>query len=231
MPLASDILALRDRTLDDQVAAYDYHSDTVRAWNLVGETIVAGGDLSSDNPVTGTKTSSVALAVKAERYVSEQLAEATFQQFLALFESFVFDLIRLWLTAYPRSLGRKTIDYRTILDLPDKAAITDLIVTRELIEIAYQRPAAWFAYLEEKANLGYPTPGEIERIAEAKATRDLLTHNRGFVNATYIAKAGPLARSALGERIEVAGPYHREVWDLLHHVVAAVGSAAAAKAS
>jgi len=47
-----------------------------------------------------------------------------------------------------------------------------------LNEVLYERPAEWFAYLQEKVKLGCPSAVEIERIAEAKATRDALIHNR-----------------------------------------------------
>ena len=137
MPLKDDIQALRDRTIAELVEAHDYYHESKRVWEFAAASVVNGQQINADNPVTGTKTPPAALRIKAERYVAEQLAEATFQQFLAIFEAFVFDLIRLWLTAYPRRLGKKSVEYRTILDLPDKAAITDLIVTRELVEVAY----------------------------------------------------------------------------------------------
>jgi hypothetical protein len=63
------------------------------------------------------------LADKAVRYMAEQLAEATFQQFIAIFENFCFDLLRLWLLAYPRNLIGKKVDFKAVLDAPDKDAI------------------------------------------------------------------------------------------------------------
>lgn len=56
--------------------------------------------------------------------MAEQLAEATFQQFIAIFENYFFDLLRLWLMAYPQSLVGKKVDFKAILDAPDKDAIT-----------------------------------------------------------------------------------------------------------
>ena len=53
--------------------------------------------------------------------MSEQLAEATFQQFISTFENFFFDLLRLWLMAYPRNLIGKKVDFKDVLDEPDKA--------------------------------------------------------------------------------------------------------------
>ena len=124
-------------------------------------------------------------------------------------------------------MRRKTIDFGTILGLPDKQAITAQIVEQEINQTAYRRVSEWFAALQ----LGCPTPDEVERIAEAKATRDLIGHHRGVVNATYQFKAGRLARYAEGERVEVINPYHRDISELLRKVVSAMVASAAAKAS
>ena len=50
------------------------------------------------------------------------------------------------------------VDFKTILELPDKDAITGLGVRKELNEVLYDPPKAWFAYLEDKAKLGCPGP-------------------------------------------------------------------------
>src|SRR5206468_2578675 len=110
------------------------------------------------------------------------------------FENFFFDLLRLWLLAYPQSLAGKQVDFKAVLEAPDKDAIALLVVNKELNELLYDRPAAWFAYLEGKAKLGCLTSDEIDRFAEAKASRDVLVHNRGVATKTYESKAGKQAR-------------------------------------
>ena len=57
---------------------------------------------------------------------------------------------------------------------------------RELNELKYDRPMAWFDYLNRIVKLGCPTVEEIERFAEMKAARDLLIHNSGIVNFRYV---------------------------------------------
>jgi hypothetical protein len=171
MALSDEIRALRDRTLFDLNSAHDYYADTKNAWRFFEDVISEGRTYRSTNTATGTMTTGAELVIKSRGYVSRQLPEATFQQFIALFESFFFDLLKLWLTAYPQSLGGKKLDFKAVLEAPDKDAITELVVTREVNEVMYDRPAGWFAYLESKVNLGCPSPGEIERIAEAKASR------------------------------------------------------------
>jgi hypothetical protein len=230
MALSDEIRALRDRTLFDLNSAHDYYADTKNAWRFFEDVISEGRTYRSTNTATGTMTTGAELVIKSRGYVSRQLPEATFQQFIALFESFFFDLLKLWLTAYPQSLGGKKLDFKAVLEAPDKDAITELVVTREVNEVMYDRPAGWFAYLESKVNLGCPSPGEIERIAEAKASRDVLVHGRGVVGPTYLAKAGSLARFELGDLIEIPEPYHRQTWELTCQVVGDVSDAAIAKA-
>lgn len=229
MVLADEIRALRDRALADLDSAHDYYSDTKIAWQLVRNLIAAGHSFINRNTLTGTVTSQADLATKARGYVAEQLNEATFQQFVAIFEHFLFELLRLWLTAYPGSLGGKKLDFKLVLDSPDKDSIIALVVRKELNEVLYDRPAGWFDYLESKARLGCPSVDEIERIAEAKASRDVLVHGRGIVGKTYESKAGNLARWKDGDRISITDQYHREIWGLLRKVISDVSAAGIVK--
>ena len=230
MALSDDIRTLRDHVRDDLVSAHDYYTDTKSAWRLVHKVITSGHAFTIRNRITGTITTQAELAAKARGYVAEQLAEASFQQFIAIFENFYFELLRLWLTAYPRSLGKKTVDFKTILELPDRDAITRLVVGKELNEILYERPTEWFAYLDDKVKLGCPSPDEVGRIAEAKASRDVLAHNQGIANNIYESKATSHARFRDGERLIIPEQYHRETWELLRKVVFDVSDAAIAKA-
>jgi hypothetical protein len=229
MALADDIRALRDRVLADLNNAHDYYTETKFAWRIVHALFKAGGRFSSRNMVTGTVSTQADLASKARGYVVEQLAEATFQQFISIFENYFFDLLHLWLMAYPQNLIGKKIDFKAVLDAPDKEAITALVVNKELNEVLYDRPIAWFAYLEDKAKLGCPTSDEAERIAEAKASRDVLVHNRGVAGKIYESKAGRLARKIAGQRIDVPEHYHRETWELIRKVIVDISDAAIAK--
>ena len=226
MALPDKIRSLRDRVMADFNAVHDYYTDTKTAWSIVGEAIVAGRTFTIRNAVTGTETTQISLVSKSSGYVAKELAEATFQQFISIFESCVFDLLHLWLMAYPQNLISKKVDYKVILDAPDKDAITTHVVSREVNEITYERPSSWFSYLEDKAKLGCPTVDEIEMIAEAKATRDVLVHNRAVANRIYELKAGKFARYKDGQPIDIPDPYHHLIWELLRKVVDDVSNAA-----
>lgn len=229
MALANDIRALRDRALADLHGAHDYYTDTKIAWDIVGNFIAAGRTFSIRNMTTGTMTTQAELASKARGYVAEQLAEATFQQFISIFEYFFLDLLRFWLMAYPQSLSGKRLVFQAVLDAPDKDAITLEVVNKELNDVLRDRPTGWFKYLEDRVKLGCPTPDEIDRIAEAKASRDVLVHNRGVASKTYESKAGSLARYKNEQRIDIPEHYHRETWELLRKVITDTSSAAMAK--
>jgi hypothetical protein len=228
--LADEIRGLRDRVLADLNAAHDYYTDTKIAWGIVDQFVAAGNTFVIRNTATGTETTQTDLAGKAQGYVTQHLAEATFQQFASIFENFFSDLLRLWLLAFPRSLSAKQVDFKTILDAPDQAALTLLVVNKELNEVMHDRPTDWFAYLEKKVQLGCPTPEEIAHLAEAKASRDVLVHNRGVANEQYLVKAGPRARFQVGERIDIPEPYHRQTWELIRKMITDLSNAAIGKA-
>lgn len=103
------------------------------------------------------------------------------------------------------------------------------MVEKQVNELQYKRVKEWFEYIEKLAKLGCPSPDEIERIAEIKATRDILVHNRGIANAIYLEKSADLARFAVGERVEVSEHYHRESWQLVKQVITDVANAGCAK--
>jgi hypothetical protein len=174
---------------------------------------------------TGTVTTEAQLAAKARSYVSGVLAEATFQQFMSIFEFFFFDLLRLWLTAYPQSLEKKEVRMKIVLDASSIGAVVRSVVDKELNEVAYKRPHEWFVYLDERAKLGCPTKDEIDRISEAKASRDVLAHNRGIANKTYESKSGATARYKDGDRVEIP----EQTWELVRKVISDLSATSAAK--
>lgn len=63
--------------------------------------------------------------------------------------------------------------------------------------------------------LGCPTDDEVDALAELKATRDVLEHNAGVANDTYVRKAGKKARYAAGEYVEIDDAYHLASWQLV----------------
>ncbi|MBI2823379.1 MAG: hypothetical protein HYX69_01670 [Planctomycetia bacterium] len=229
MPLAQQIGELRDRVLGELQEIHDYYHDTTIAWRVLQQSVANGRSINAENEVTGTVTTGSDLAARAQGYVAGYLAEATFVQFVASFEIFFVELLQAWLTAYPRSLAQAELKFESVLDAPDKESVVRDVVRREVDKLAYKRPKEWFDYLAVVVKLRCPAPDEIARVAEAKASRDLLIHNRGVVTRAYILKAGDVARYTLNQRVEVSTPYHRATWELLRKVVSDLATAAIAK--
>ena len=153
------------------------------------------------------------------------LISASFQQQIALFEYFVFDAVRLVLCDEPKRLpANKKVDLAVITSATTREQIIQDLVERELNELRYKGVGDWFAYLEQYVNGVAPSAEVTSQIAEAKATRDLLVHNRGVINEVYLRKAGQLARGKIGEVVPMPPEYRAQNWRLLVQVVATVST-------
>jgi hypothetical protein len=230
MPLADEIAALRDVALADLDEAHDYYTNTKAAWRVVQRYVERGGKVRVHNRSTGGVTTEKELPAKAQQYVTEYLTAATFQQFVSVFEVFVFGVMRQWLLAYPQRLERKQIPVSVVLTAADLASVKLAAVNRELNELSYKRVREWFAYLEDLVKLGRPTADEVDRLAEIKATRDVYVHSRGTAGAVYVEKAGARKRCDAGQKLDLPEQYHRESWQLIRKVIADISAAAIAKA-
>lgn len=228
MALADDIQTLTTRTLSELAESHDYYTFTKRVWRLLQEVVDEGRKLAYLNPTTGTRVDEHVLLVRSQRFVAGNLASSSFQHFVSLFEDFIFELLRLWLAAYPASLSKKQVEIGGS-EGTDKNAIVLSVVDKELNELKYERLADWFVYLERLAKLECPTADEIEQLAEIKASRDILVHNHGIANAIYVSKSGTRARYLDGDKLDVPEQYHRESWQMINKVVRDVSIAAIAK--
>lgn len=137
------------------------------------------------------------------------------QQQVSLFENLFFDLLRILLLDRPERLSKKKqIDYEVIFNSQTKEELIWKIVDRELNEIKYKNVTEWFEYITNTIGLPKISVEKIAKLAEAKATRDILVHNAGVVNQIYINKSGDAARFKSGEIIDVSGDYTRDIWIL-----------------
>lgn len=230
MPLSDDIAALRDQILGDLAASHDYFVNTKQAWRIVQVYVDSGNTVEFQNTHTGNKVPAENLAAQAQFYVKEHLASATFQQFVSQFEDFVLGLIRLWLRAFPQRLDHRKLAASIVFAAKDIEEVRDQVIQQQVLDIAYRSLPDWFAFLQDLVNLNHPSKEEIENLAEIKASRDVLVHNRGVVNSIYVDKAGARKHFDVGTKLEVPEPYHLGYWDLLRKVVSEVAADAIAKA-
>lgn len=230
MSLKSDVEALGDVTVAGLAAAHDHFVYTKKLWRIVDvEVRRRGRKIVLSNTVTGTRLTELDLLPVAQASVNDYLPSATVQQFVSLTETFLTDLVRLWLTAFPAHL-KGQVDVQTVVAAPDKAAILRLLVDQYVVSMGYKRPAEWFKQLNTIVSLNLPADAEIEQFAEFKASRDVLVHNRGVVTQLYLDKAGARARAALGQPLDLPDPYLHDGWRLCRKIVVDIGTAAAMKA-
>src|SRR6185312_11532269 len=138
MPLSADIEALRDRVLADLAAAHDYYTNTKQAWRVVQLYVDSGETVQFFNAHTGNEVPAADLPDRAQFYVTEYLAAATFQQFVSLFEDFVLGLIRLWLRAFPQKLGKRTLTAAVVFEAKDIDQVREQIIQQQVLDIAYK---------------------------------------------------------------------------------------------
>jgi hypothetical protein len=229
MPAADDIRSLAERANRDLDAVHDFFEHSKVVWLFFPESVNAGYKLTFTNPATGTTADQDAMLRLAPHYTSQYLAFFTFRQFVSIFEAFLFDLLRLVLLHNPWQLGRKELRLADVLAARDRDEIILGAINKELNERKYEKLQDWFEYLNKAVSLGCPSAEEIDTLAEVKATRDIIEHNAGLVNETYVRKAGNKARYAPGARVEITDSYHLDSWRLIRKVVTEVSAAAAGK--
>ncbi len=228
MAVADEIDALALRAKNDLDDLFNFGAHIHLIWRHFKVWVHQGNTLKSKNVKIGTVVTEQDLIKLYTRYRMAYLLGLSFVQLATLFEAFLFDFIRLLLTNDPRHLAqKKQIEVGVALSAADRGALVLLVAERELNELKYDRPKAWFDYMGKIVKLGCPTEDEIERIAEMKAARDLLIHNSGIVNKTYLDEAGTKARDyAVGDEVVIDRPYFDDCWALAKKMVDDIAAAA-----
>jgi len=225
--VADEIDALAARTQTDLDDLFNFGTQNDLIWNDFEVWVRKGHTLKARIVETGTEVAEQDLINLYPRYRTTYLQGLSFVQLTTVFEAFLFDFLQLLLTHDPRHLAqKKQIEVGVALSAADRDALVLLIAERELNELKYDRPKAWFDYLNRIMKLGCPTDDEIERIAEMKAARDLLIHNSGIVNQTYRDKAGTKARYVVGDKLVIDRPYFDDCWVLAKKLVDDIAAAA-----
>jgi hypothetical protein len=246
MPLPNDVRDLADRILGRLDEARDFYLHTRQAWRVVQQLAHEGRPVGIVETASGQDVAATDLEAMAQRYVTVHLSGSAFKGLSSLLEDWMIGLGRLWLTAYPVQLNAASNDaserprsqrqeiqipLSDILDAADRDAILGVVIERVLRDLAHQRPAVWFRFLDNRVNLGCPDETQRSALYEMKAARDVLEHNRGLVGEDYREKAGPAARYAVGETIQIEEPYLLQRFELLRDVLKAMADAAVRKSS
>ena len=122
----------------------------------------------------------------------------------------------------PWQFGATQLAFEVVLKARDRDEVISGVIARQLNELKYERLRDWFDTLKKALRLVCPSDDEIAVLTEIKAGRDLLEHNAGIANETYLRKAGKLARYELGEEVQLDDDYLHDCRQLMTKVVADV---------
>jgi hypothetical protein len=232
MPLADEIQELGNRSRSDLDELYDYYEHTKIAWRVVQLYVKDGRKFKVNNRATGTAFDEASLLGRSQKYITNNLAVSTFKQITTYFEDYYFGLQRIWLSYEPRPLSDMPVTFGDVLKAGSIDSLKTDLIHKRLHRKSYDSVSDWFKDGEKLMNLGRPTVDQIAKLAEMKASRDVLEHRRGIVDPTYRFKAGIRSRDVIdGDRVEVPEYYLRDSWTLVKTVTNEITTAAQVKAT
>lgn len=148
------------------------------------------------------------------RFLDRELYENFIVSAVSQFESFLFETLRIILTAYPHKLKinvkgleiERTVSLDTLLGKQDINEVLAEIVESRIVAISYANPRTYLQFVGKLAEIDVEDKA-FEDYLEIKATRDLLIHNSGVSNAIYRSKSGAKARAEIGQFVPIDQAY------------------------
>jgi hypothetical protein len=211
----------------------DFHAFTGHSYDRYSKMSAAGHLKGS---VTNARTKTVLrddeLAAVLLGYLDNELASIVVYQLVSTFEDFFFDFVELLLRNNPHALSQKRqVAVEDIIAAADMPSLIGYLINSELENLRYKRVDEWFAFLRKVIGLSSIKPEDIERIAELKASRDILAHNASITNDIYVRKAGKLARGEPGQRLPMTRPYVYGSADFLKEFISRLATDAESRLS
>lgn len=190
MAVTDDLRAIAERANRELDAVHDFFVHSTVVWESFRLYVSEGHRAAAPNPATGSQFDQDGLVRLAPHYRRTYLATFTFRQFISAFEVFLFDFLHRLLMHNPWQFSQRQLPFGTVLKAGNREEVISGVLLLELNELKYEQLREWFAAMNRAVNLDFPSEDEIERMAEMKAARDIIEHNAGEVNETYIRKAG-----------------------------------------
>ncbi|MDQ1902826.1 hypothetical protein RAH32_20635 [Paracoccus sp. WLY502] len=150
-------------------------------------------------------------------YIDHRIAYSQYAQSLvfivARVEDYITDVLLTMLLAFPRKIlisikgneSSKNVDLKTIIEKNDIDTLIFDQAKMRINEALYASPKQYADYFTKVC--GFDLGPHLQNYIEMKATRDLLVHSEGVVNAIYLEKAGELARGKNGEIVPIDAEY------------------------
>lgn len=140
--------------------------------------------------------------------VGRDLYKQSIIHMVAVVEDYLTTSLRTILELYPEKLNihDKKIDLSLVLRSDSLNQLITRIVDNQIHSVFYATPEEYFEYVEKVLSVIIDDAIKREYI-EIKASRDLLVHNAGIINAVYIRKAKNNARGKEGDALRLDSRY------------------------
>lgn len=200
----SHTLPLLDETATKYRTIKNTKDKTFRVPSRVGKTGIA-------------KRTPKEVASLFERFAQRELHANLLLVCVSRFESLLNDVLRLFLNTFPEKLSvgpkggdsSKQIPISTVVEATTIEEARKTVAESRLQGVFYAEPKDYLAYF--KSIIGVDIPEKLfNSFVEIKATRDIIIHNDGKINALYLRKSDKCSRGELGDRIPLDEEYFEQ---------------------
>lgn len=142
------------------------------------------------------------------------LYENTLITNISKFESYLFNTLKEIIKRFPNKLSisvqgisnYKDVPLQIILESENIDTLMNEIIENRIIMVSYASPQNYLKYFQEVTGTDIEKD-EFKDYIEIKATRDLIIHNSGIINETYITKVGNNNRGTIGKKVQIDKTY------------------------
>jgi hypothetical protein len=166
---------------------------------------------------------------------AQYLTQGLFENFLvnavSQFESYLFQVLRLVIREQPKKLhqgigggdSKKDVSLDLLLRATSIEDVIEEVIKHRLLAVSYAKPREYLKYVERVAQIDTSLDA-FEEYLEIKATRDIIIHNAGVANETYLEKAGDRKRADDGQRLSVDAVYFEGAISTLKRCTSAISA-------
>jgi hypothetical protein len=143
-----------------------------------------------------------------------QLAANAIVQLVTIMEALFGDLVREVVLRFPQKIGSKRMV--RMEDVLHATSVEDIHLRATdalLSELSYKSPVDFAESAQPLLSMNLLECPAFHKYVETKAARDVLIHNRGMVNETYLRKAGTHARAKKGIQLPFDVQYFLESYE------------------
>lgn len=163
-----------------------------------------------------------------DHYTSSGVFEAFLVSSVSQFESFLADVLIVFLEHYPQRITETVqgipacpgVSAKDLVAAEDKEELVQRVLSDHVANVFRQRPSLYMAYLAKLVSV--KNDPSFADYFEVTATRDLVVHNNNVVNALYLDKSGTKARGVIGEKLCVDESYYYSALAKLKKVSGAI---------